>query len=134
MAGRYRVLLIDDDEADRMVIARSLRGACPGVTVMEAGNGEEGLERIAADDPDLVLLDLRMPGFDGFDVLSRVRSGAGSEALPVIVLSTSDTRQDVHRAYSLHANAYLQKPGSMAAYDELARNLVRFWFETAVLR
>jgi CheY-like chemotaxis protein len=127
-----RVLVIDDDEDDRRVVARALRKARPDVEIIEAGTALEGLDRIDADQPALVLLDLRMGGADGFAVLSAAKSAGRRPEVPVVVLSTSDNPDDVRRAYRLHANAYVQKPATLDAYERLARRLVEFWMETAV--
>jgi CheY-like chemotaxis protein len=127
-----RVLVIDDDEEDRHVIARALRKARPEIEIIEAGSALEGLDRLEADDPSLVLLDLRMAGADGFAVLSAAKTGKRRPEVPVVVLSTSDNPDDVRRAYRLHANAYVQKPATMDEYERLARRLVDFWIETAM--
>jgi CheY-like chemotaxis protein len=127
-----RVLVIDDDAEDRHVIARALRKARPTVRITEAATAAEGLDQLGADRPDLVLLDLRMAGDDGFAVLERAKMGAGRSDVPMVVLSTSGNPDDVRRAYRLNANAYVQKPGSLAEYERLAIRLMDFWLETAL--
>ncbi|HUG60828.1 MAG TPA: response regulator [Methylomirabilota bacterium] len=127
-----RILVIDDDEADRLVIARALRKVRPGIQIVEATTAAEGLDRLDEAAPDLVLLDLRMPGVDGFSVLKSAKTGAERADVPVVVLSTSSNPDDVRRAYRLNANAYVQKPSTLDEYERLARRLVDFWVETAV--
>jgi CheY-like chemotaxis protein len=127
-----RILVIDDDEADRHIIARALRKARPGIEIVEARSALEGLDRLDADAPTLVLLDLRMAGADGFAVLSAAKAGTRRAETPVVVLSTSDNPDDVRRAYRLNANAYVQKPSTMDDYEKLARSLVDFWMGTTV--
>lgn len=127
-----RLLIIDDDEVDRLCTVKALRRALPDIDIIEAEDGVEGLKRIRVDAPDLVILDLRMPGVSGFDVLAQAKNGGPSKRIPILMFSTSDLDTDVARCLDLHANAYLRKPDSMAAYNQLAESICRFWFQSAV--
>ena len=101
-----RVLIVDDSPVGRMILAR-LVGRC-GWEVTAAGGGREALERLQADPPDAVFLDLLMPDVDGFQVLEELR--AQRLDVPVVVL-TSDVQEATRRrceAYGIHA--YLTKP------------------------
>ena len=101
-----RVLIVDDSPVGRMILAR-LVGRC-GWEVTAAGGGREALERIQADPPDVVFLDLLMPGMDGLQVLEELRMR--SLDVPVVVL-TSDVQEATRarcEAFGIHA--YLTKP------------------------
>lgn len=102
-----KVLLIDDDAGLREVVAFILGEA--GHEVLAAADGEEGLRRLAADRPDLVLTDIRMPGRDGLDVLQQVRA-AGPDAPPVIVLTAFGSVEQAVEAMKAGAFSYLLKP------------------------
>ena len=83
--------------------------------------------------PDLILLDLQLPDMDGFAAVTAIRSNRATHQLPVVVLSTSDRREDVHRSYEAGANAYIVKP---ADFEELTRSLAvsrEFWGEIVQL-
>ncbi len=124
------VLVIDDDEDDRVVIARALVRARPRLQVVEATTVAEALSMIVEHAPAFALLDLRMDGTDGFEVLAASRGGSGRPRVPLVVFSTSDSPDDIRRAYELGANAYVQKPASLADYERLARRLADFWIDT----
>jgi CheY-like chemotaxis protein len=103
-----RVLLVEDDEAARAVMRRTLTEL--GYTVLEARNGREGLEQIAADGADLILLDLMMPVMDGFEFLTELRQEKRFEQVPVVVVSAKDlTEGDRKRLAQGHVAAVLAK-------------------------
>jgi CheY-like chemotaxis protein/anti-sigma regulatory factor (Ser/Thr protein kinase) len=103
-----RVLLVEDDEAAREVMRRTL--AELGYTVLEARNGREGLEQIAAGGADLILLDLMMPVMDGFEFLTELRQEKRFEQVPVVVVSAKDlTEGDRKRLAQGHVAAVLAK-------------------------
>src|SRR2546423_1929303 len=77
--------------------------------------------------PDIVLLDLNLPRKDGREVLAEAKADPGLLHIPIRVLTTSDSEQDVQNAYSLHANAYLNKPLQMEELRTTARLIVEFW-------
>jgi CheY-like chemotaxis protein len=81
--GRVRTVLVVDDEPDVRLIARLVLGAA-GYEVLEAASGEEALDVLETTVPDVVLLDVRMPGIDGWTVHERIRSRVGTDALPVV--------------------------------------------------
>lgn len=102
------ILVVDDNEANRDMLARRLQRA--GYTVHLAADGLAALALIETQPLDLVLLDMMMPGIDGFEVLRRVRPTLGREALPVIMATANDQREHVIEALNLGANDYVTKP------------------------
>src|SRR4051812_14450545 len=100
-----RVLVIDDDEMIRMVIARLIERA--GGEVTEAVGGEEGLRALYAGRPDIVVLDIVMPGLDGWQVLERIRQLTD---LPVVMLSAHDDELENVRALQAGAADYVTNP------------------------
>jgi CheY-like chemotaxis protein len=102
------VLVIDDNAENRDVLGAFLRAV--GFVVRDADGGQSGLEAIAAERPDLLLLDLRMPGMDGLDVLGRLRQVPGCEDLPVIMVSASVLRDEEQTALDAGAAAFIRKP------------------------
>ena len=110
-----RVLLIDDDDALRLLCAVSLRAL--GIEVIEAANGERGLELVRREQPDLVLLDVSMPGLDGFEVGEIVRRHRRTRHIPLMFLSGED--ENDARARELGAIACLAKPFDPIALSRL---------------
>jgi signal transduction histidine kinase len=106
--ARPRVLVVDDLEDNRIVLGRRLTRR--GYEVVEAASGEEALARLLAQAFDLVLLDIVMPGLDGFETLARIRAVHGPAQLPVIMITVRDGAPDVVRALQLGASDYVAKP------------------------
>ncbi len=117
------VLVVDDDEAVRTLASWQLES--DGFTVAQAGDGNEALTAIDADPPDLVVLDLTMPGVGGLDVLRRVRGAPATEALPVIVLSGRSGETDRIVGLDLGADDYLVKPFSPGELAARVRSVLR---------
>jgi len=103
--GHTRVLVVDDDPAIGDVLQEGLEASIPGCTVDLAANGEEAMERVRRAMPDLIILDVRMPGKDGLQVLEEIRELSD---VPVIMLTVSETSRE--RAMQLGANEFLLKP------------------------
>jgi len=102
-----RILIIEDDKFLRQLIAQKLLKE--GYDVLEAVDGEEGLKKIKEEKPDLVLLDLILPGIDGFEVLSQMNKEDLISQIPVIILSNLGQKEDVERGLNLGATDYLIK-------------------------
>lgn len=116
-------VLIVDDEAN-IVISLEFLMQQAGYEVAVARNGEEALEQIASFHPDLILLDVMLPGLSGFDVLQRVRQHADAHELPVIMLTAKGREVEVTKGMALGANAYITKPFSTRnLLDEVRRQL-----------
>ena len=101
------ILIIEDDKFLRELISQKLNKE--NYKVVEAVDGEEGIKKVKEEKPDLILLDLILPGIDGFEVLSRVKEEPSLNKIPVIVLSNLGQRDDVERGLKLGAVDYLIK-------------------------
>ncbi len=106
-ASNKKILIIEDDRFLRELIARKL--SAQGYEILEAVDGEKGLESIKEENPDIVLLDLILPGIDGFEVLSRVGKDEDLAEIPILVLSNLGQKEDVEKALNLGAVDYLVK-------------------------
>ncbi|OJY45241.1 MAG: DNA-binding response regulator [Pseudonocardia sp. 73-21] len=118
-----RVLIVDDDERVRTVVSWQLEA--DGFAVTHACDGAAALDRIASDRPDLVVLDLSMPGVGGLDVLRRVRARDDGPPLPVIVLSGRSGETDRIVGLDLGADDYLVKPFSPGELAARVRSVLR---------
>ncbi|UUL83002.1 response regulator [Sphingomonas qomolangmaensis] len=120
-----KILFIEDDPMNRRVVRDMLDVA--GATMAEADRAEEGLRQIDVDDFDVVLVDLRMPGMDGFEAIGRIRARPDAKAnLPLIVV-TADTAVDLaERCMAIGADAVIFKPVAMdALFDAIGSVLAR---------
>jgi DNA-binding response OmpR family regulator len=109
-AARKRVLIAEDDRDIRELVATKLRSV--GLEVIEVTDGTAALEAIRTDRPDLVLLDVMMPGLSGLDVIEELRSSALTVDLPAILLTARSQEFDVQAGLSLGATDYVVKPFS----------------------
>lgn len=144
MRQRFHILLVEDSPADAKIIERALRDSSIDARLTVLRAGEQVAEYLGrslqcqprpiaqAPPPDLVLLDLNLPGMDGLEVLSTIKGHPEWRACPVVVLSTSRSEEDIARTYRGGANSYFQKPSEYAGYTELVQLLHRYWYETAL--
>lgn len=133
------ILVVDDNPGDVNLLKEAFRELNSRAIISVASDGEECLrlllsaENSPASYPDLIFLDLNLPTVSGYDVLRHIKSDARTRHIPVIVLSSSRTEEEIERAYGEYANAYVQKPGTMTDLLIAARGLKSFWMETARL-
>ncbi len=123
------ILLVDDDPANVLALQALLEGL--GQNLVEARSGEEALQRLADQDFAVVLLDVQMPGLDGFETAKRIRLGQSSRHTPIIFLTAydDDDRFPVEKAYSLGAVDYLVKPLVPAILKAKVRSFVEIYQE-----
>jgi DNA-binding response OmpR family regulator len=103
-----KILIADDDELMRKLIEHKL--SMRGLTVIEAADGEEALQKITSEKPDLVILDGMMPGIDGFEVLRNIRENEATRNLRVVLLTARKMESDVVSGLTLGADEYITKP------------------------
>lgn len=134
--SRVPILLVEDDPDDVLLARRALQKCRVAIDVAVPGSGEEALEvlfhvpdgrREAPRKPALVLLDLKLPGIDGLEVLRRIRADATTRTLPVIVLSSSRAQKDVTACYELGANGFVQKSIDFDEFRSCMATLSEYW-------
>jgi two-component system response regulator len=128
------ILVIDDNEDDFEAVARAFKKAgAPGAASL-CTTGSDGLKFLREKGhPSLVMLDLNMPGMDGFQVLRHIREDEALKKLPVVIWTTSSNEKDIDACYQAGANAYMQKPVVFEDLLESVRRLKEYWLETALL-
>ncbi|SMB89096.1 response regulator [Deinococcus hopiensis] len=130
MTRPLRLLVIDDSAMDRQ-LAEEVFGEYPErCTVTTAASGRAALDTMltpGATLPDVVLLDINMPGLSGFDVLNTMKSHPQLQRIPVVMLSTSSQEQDVTQAYALHASSYLIKSVNFEDFVAQVEGFLEFW-------
>ena len=129
-----RVLLVEDDLDHAELVRRGLEQCAPGLTLVHLEDGEAALAYLNGRDapgsperPHLILLDLRLPRVDGLEVLREIKSSPDLSDIPCVVLTTSRAESDMVKAYRLHANSYLVKPGSYEHFAALMSEIERYW-------
>ncbi|HWU50701.1 MAG TPA: response regulator [Asticcacaulis sp.] len=134
------IMLIEDNRGDALLTARAFRDARIDNRLTVADTGEKALAMLRRQGahaqfrlPDIILLDLNLPGVSGQDVLRAIKDDETLKTIPVVVLSSSEAQSDVARAYDRHANAYVVKPVSIDKFREVAASIEQFFFMLAIL-
>ena len=136
-AEEVEILLVEDNPDDVEMALRALYSENLSNRVHVARDGEDALDfllcrkahegRNPENQPKLILLDLKLPGVDGFQVLETIKNNSRTKALPVVVVSSSRQEQDVDRAYALGANSYVQKPAAFDQFHSTIQQVVLYW-------
>ena len=128
------VLLVEDSPGDVRLTKEAFRDANTSIHLNVAVDGVEAMaflkrQGVHADAPrpDLILLDLNLPKMDGREVLAHIKADADLQAIPTVILTTSDAESDIVKSYRLHANCYLSKPVQLDAFESLVRSINDFW-------
>jgi CheY-like chemotaxis protein len=133
-ARPIEVLLVDDDEDDVLMMREALRTAKSSTRLEVLGDGFEVIpylrgegDHAGANRPDLILLDLNLPGRSGNQVLADIKGDPDLRRIPVVVLTVSGAEEDVLLSYDLHANAYVTKPLDLRGFMEAIRKIDEFF-------
>lgn len=122
---QWRVVVAEDNDDHALLIEMALRNASTiPVEIARARNGDEAVEVITREKPDLILLDLRMPGRDGHEVLEVVKRDPALRGIPVAVLTSSDRDADIEASYGLGGNHFLTKPDNPVELENRLRALL----------
>jgi DNA-binding response OmpR family regulator len=113
------ILIVEDDDFFRELIAKRL--ASEGFNISEAVDGEQGLEKIKETKPDLIVLDILLPGIDGFEVLSKIKEDPIVVSVPVVILSNLGQKEEVEKGMRLGATDYLIK--AQVTSDEIVNKV-----------
>jgi CheY-like chemotaxis protein len=135
------ILVAEDDTDDAFFLQRAFKMAGISTWLQFVRDGQEAIDYLSGEGvfadrtvhptPDLLLLDLKMPRMNGFQVLEWVRQQPGLKRLPVIIFSSSDEGKDINRAYDLGANSYLIKPHSSEELINVAQRVKQYWVDTS---
>jgi CheY-like chemotaxis protein len=134
-----RVLVAEDDPGDVFLLQRAFNEAGVPASLHFVRDGQEAIDYLGGEAsfsdratyplPDLMLLDLKMPRLNGFDVLQWLRQQPGLKRLLVTILTSSDQANDIDRAYDLGANSYLLKPHGSSELADLVQRVQRYWLD-----
>jgi CheY-like chemotaxis protein len=139
--SEFHILLIEDSRADAKIIERALREGEITHRLTVIPDGRHALDYLFAlrdepspteRDPDLILLDLNLPGLGGCEVLTQIKRDPYLRIIPVIVLTTSHRDEDILQTYHAGANTYITKPPEYSSYCELVSTLRAYWVDTAL--
>ncbi len=134
------ILMVEDSPTDAQLTVEALHAAKIANRLNHVEDGVEALRFLRregpyakAPRPDLILLDLNLPRKDGREVLEELKHDPDLKVIPVVVLTTSRSEQDVLRSYQLHANCYITKPVDFAQFMEVVKAIENFWLTVVTL-
>lgn len=134
------ILMIEDNPGDVRLTREAMRQAKLDNRLNVVGDGVQALAYLrrqgeygSAPRPDLILLDLNLPRMDGREVLAEIKADPEFKSIPVVVLTTSSSAQDVERIYALHANCYISKPVDFDKFMQVVQQIDEFWVRVVTL-
>jgi two-component system, chemotaxis family, response regulator Rcp1 len=134
------ILLVEDNPADARLVREALVESDVSAELHWVSSGEDALSFLRhrppypdAPTPDLVLLDLNLPGLKGQEVLVEIKHDPALLSIPVVVLTSSNARQDVLDAYRAHVNSYVVKPADFGQFLDLVGTLRTYWLTSVLL-
>jgi len=134
--GTIRILLVEDNPADARLTFEALEDGnlASYKQITHVTDGELAIQFLSQEPPyedalrpDLVLLDINMPKVDGIEVLRFIRQHSELSGMPVVMLTTSQSEEDIIKSYNLHANCYISKPADFQAFVEVVDSIEKFW-------
>jgi CheY-like chemotaxis protein len=134
------VLLVEDDPGDVLIAREALRAGNLSARLDVVSDGVEAIAYLRQEGgfadavrPDLILLDLNLPGMSGHEVLAEVKADTSLRRIPVVVLSTSVAAEDIVKSYDLHANVYVTKPVDFNEFADVVKQIDDFFASVAQL-
>lgn len=134
------ILLVEDNAGDVRLTMEALKESKVRNTLNVVNDGVEALAYLRcsgkyknASRPDIMLLDLNLPKKDGREVLEEIKQDDKLKEIPVVVLTTSKSEQDIVKAYSNHANCFITKPVDFGQFVEIIKTIEHFWFNVVKL-
>lgn len=130
------LILIEDDANDVLLFQKAISKSGLNIELVILRDGEKAISYLSGkndyditQNPDLIILDLKLPRKSGFEVLEWIKNNANLQSTPVVILSSSKQTQDVNAAYKLGANSYLVKPTGFTELNNLINDLGCYWFK-----
>ncbi len=137
MGQETRVLLVEDNPADVDLISEAFEREKVGINLNVVRDGQEAMDYLLGANkhtrPDLILLDLNLPRKDGRELLAELKEHPKLKIIPVVILTTSESEEDILVTYKLHANGYVTKPRNFSEYGKVIQGIDKFWFDLAKL-
>ncbi len=134
------ILLVEDNSGDARLAREALKDSKLLNNLSHVADGEEAIaflrrqgRHAAAPRPDLILLDLNLPGKDGREVLAEIKADESLKRIPVVILTVSSAEEDIFKAYNLHANCFITKPIDLNQFLKVVHSIEDFWLSIVKL-
>jgi two-component system response regulator len=132
------VLLVEDDPGDVELIREGLKGSNTTINLNIVDDGIKAMKYLKKGrpfagtvKPDVILLDLNLPGKDGWEVLREIKGDEDLKIIPVVILTTSSAEADLKRSHDLGADCYVTKPARLEEFIAIVQSIDRFWFSAS---
>jgi two-component system response regulator len=136
----FEVLLVEDSPGDVRLTREALKDAKVHINLHVAADGMQAMEFLKREGkyagvprPDLILLDLNLPKKDGREVLEEIKENPALQSIPIVILTTSSSEEDVLKSYRLHANCYISKPVDLEGFLTVVKSIDSFWLTIVTL-
>jgi len=134
------ILIVEDNEGDARLVKEALKGKMYFNSVHIVKDGLAAMDFLykrgeysKINVPDLIFLDLNLPGIDGREILAEIKSSEKFKQIPVVIMTASQAEEDILRSYDLHANCYIKKPLDMDQFINVVESLEDFWLSVVKL-
>ena len=135
LTRKFNILLIEDNPADIRLVKEAFKESEINTELSIVNDGIEAIGFLKQDNnfekapiPDLILLDLNLPRKDGREILKEIKHDKKLKHIPVVILTTSSTEEDIYETYANYANSYIVKPTNVGRFIETMKNLEDYWF------
>ncbi len=133
------IILVEDNESDAEVARRAIKRSSPTRTLVVIGDGLSAAEMLLGTEgqppcprPRLMMIDINLPGLDGIELLTRIRSNPELRGVAVVIVSSSSEERDIRRAYDRGCNSYVTKPVDIRELQSLYASVVNYWTQTNI--
>jgi CheY-like chemotaxis protein len=133
------IILVEDNESDAEVARRAIKRSSPTRTLVVIGDGLSAAEMLLGTEgqppcprPRLIMIDINLPGLDGIELLTRIRSNPDLRDVAVVMVSSSTEERDIRKAYDRGCNSYVTKPIDIRALQSLYASVVNYWTQTNI--
>jgi len=135
MSKPIEILLVEDNPAEVRLTVEGLKEARIANKLSAVNDGQSAIEYLrrrgeyaSAPRPDLILLDLNLPGIDGRTVLRTIKEDPELKVIPVVIITSSEAETDIIKSYEDHANCFISKPIDFEGFTRVIRSIEHFWF------
>jgi len=137
---KAKILLVEDNEGDIVLTTEAFEESNFSTNLIVARNGKEAIDYLDLENrtcslnlPDLILLDINLPLLNGHEVLLLIKQNKYTKHIPIIILTTSSSLNDINATYNNHANCFITKPSDISDFFDVINSLTNFWFKIAKL-
>jgi CheY-like chemotaxis protein len=133
------IILVEDNESDAEVARRAIKRSSPARSLVVVGDGLSAVDMLLGTEaqppcprPRLMMIDINLPGLDGIELLTRIRSNPELRGVAVVMVSSSAEERDIRRAYDRGCNSYVTKPVDIRELQSLYASVVNYWTQTNI--